>query len=140
MIHFLYMVRLNKTSLYSKQIQDLLLQLAKVTAPKEAAHAHAILSELLGTEEQIMLAKRLAAIVLLAEGYSSYKISRTLKLSKSTIATISFKMERGDYKAVLKTLGKDKKDYFAILKALDDILHLGGILPHYNGLSRYKRF
>lgn len=134
------MVRLNKTSLYPKQIQDLLLQLAKVTAPKEAAHAHAILSELLGTEEQIMLAKRLAAIVLLAEGYSSYKISRTLKLSKSTIATISFKMERGDYKAVLKTLGKDKKDYFAILKALDDILHLGGILPHYNGLSRYKRF
>lgn len=132
------MVRLNKTSLRTKQVQDLLEQLAKVFAPQGAQHAHRVLTEILGTEEQIMLAKRLAVIILLSEGFSSSKISHTIKLSKSTVAHIAFKLDRGDYHAVLKSLGKSKKNYFAVLEAIDQILHLGGMLPHYNGLDRYK--
>ncbi len=134
------MVRLNKNQLTPKQIENLLFQLAKTVAPKDCPRTASVLHELLGNEEQIMVAKRVATIVLLAEGYSAYKISHLLKLSKSTVATISQKMERGEYQTVLESLGKTKKNYFAILEAIDSILHLGGILPHYNGLDRYRGF
>lgn len=134
------MVRLNKTSLQASQIDKLLYQLAKVTSPKQPAQANAVLCEILGTEEQIMVAKRIAVIVLLSEGFSSYKISRILKLSETTIASIALKLTRGNYEAIQNSLGSSKKNYFAILEVLDSVLHLGGILPHYNGLDRYQGF
>ncbi|MFT5036833.1 MAG: hypothetical protein ACI9VM_000398 [Candidatus Azotimanducaceae bacterium] len=132
------MVRLNKTHLQTKQIEDLLLQLAKVLSPNKPSHARAALSEILGREEQIMVAKRLATIVLLSEKFSSYKISRILKLSESTVSRTALKLKHGDYKTILHVLGKSKKNYFAVLDIIDDILHLGGILPHYNGIDRHK--
>ncbi len=132
------MVRLNKNCLDRKQINDLFLQLAKVVAPSDSAKANLVLSELLGTEERIMLAKRLAAVILLAEGTSRYKVSLILKLSQSTVDTIYKKIEQKQFDTVLKKVACTKKDYFAFLDTLDSILHLGGILPHYNGLDRYK--
>lgn len=86
-----------------------------------------------------MLAKRLAVIILLVEGRSLYSVAKMLKVSPVTAKKIKRGLERGAYDHILKVLGKSKKDYFVILKTLDAVLSLGGILPHYNGLSRYQR-
>lgn len=132
------MVRLNKTGLSQKQLDVLFAQLNQTLGRLEPKQTSAFLSELLGSEERIMLAKRLAIIILLLEGKSLYNISHTLKVSPTTAEKVKFKLDSGHYKQILKTLGKNKTDYFAILEAIDDILHLGGILPHYNGLDRYR--
>ena len=132
------MVRLNRSVLSKKQLDDLFKQLAKTISPDNYAHADSVLTELLGREERIMLAKRLAIVVLLVEGASMYKIGRLLKLSQSTVGQVSRKLEKGHFDNTLSKVSKTKKDYFAFLNTLDNILHLGGILPHYNGLDRYR--
>ena len=132
------MVRLNKTHLQEEQINKLFFQLATMLTSKQAGHVNAVLFEILGREEQIMIAKRLAVILLISEGLSSYKIGNTLKLSESTIASIRNKLANDKYDTIMQNLGKSKKKYFDLLTTLDSILHLGGILPHYNGLDRYK--
>jgi len=132
------MVHLNNNNLNKRQLSDLFIQLASTIAPKDSQRANDTLTELLGTEERIMIAKRLAVVVLLIEGASQYKIGNLLKLSQSTIAHISEKLADGHYKVTLNNISKTKKDYFAFLNTLDSILHLGGILPHYNGLDRYR--
>jgi Trp operon repressor len=132
------MVRLNKNNLSKKQTDELFTQLAKVISPSDSTQAELILSKLLGTEERIMLAKRMAVVILLAEGVSRYKISQILKLSQSTVDTVFDKSKEGHFDVVLRRIACTKKDYFVFLDVLDSILHLGGILPHRNGLDRYK--
>jgi uncharacterized protein YerC len=132
------MVRINKNNLDSTELEKLFKQCAYILAPKEAKHAHLVLQEILGYEERVTMAKRVAVIVLLVEDVSNYKIGLHLKLSQSTVATIAKKLQSGEYSTILTTLGKNKTDYFKILDTLDSILHLGGILPHYNGIDRYK--
>ncbi len=132
------MVRLNQNEINQKQLEKLFSQLAAVVSPKDSHRAASVLSELLGKEERIMIAKRLATVFLLTEGMSRYKIGQTLKLSQSTVDHINEKLACGRYDTILRRVSKTKTNYFAILETLDDILHLGGILPHYNGLDRYR--
>lgn len=131
------MVRLNSNQLSSQQIERLWLQLAEMAAPKSSTHTAKILREILGHEERIMVAKRLAAAVLLVEGLTPYRIADELKLSQATIHAIREKVEAGGFSTSLQYISKTKKDYFSFLDTLDKILHLGGLLPHYNGIDRY---
>lgn len=131
------MVRLNSNQLTDKQIERLWLQLAQMVAPKSAHHSAAVLQEILGYEERVMVAKRLAAAVLLVEGLTPYRIADELKLSQATIHAIREKVDKGEFNESLTYISRNKKNYFAFLNTLDTILHLGGILPHYNGLDRY---
>jgi len=132
------MVRLNKNLLTQQQFEQLFIQFARIVGPHKSAEVDGVLREILGEEERVMVAKRLAAIVLLLENKSLYGIANTLKISPSTAQKIKANLEAGNYSTILKRLGKSKKNYFAILDTIDSVLHLGGILPHYNGLDRYK--
>lgn len=132
------MVRLNKNKLTQAQLEKLFSQFSNVVAPHDQQHADCVLTELLGKEERIMVAKRLAAAILLVEGLSMYKISQVLKLSQSTVGHIASKISSGQFDHTLSQISKTKEDYFSLLTLLDSILHLGGALPHYNGLDRYK--
>ena len=132
------MVRLNKHHLHEAQQQKLFTQLSTTLGKLSSDKTGLLLSELLGTEERIMLAKRLAALILLTENKSMYKTAKLLKLSPATTQKIKRQLEEGQYDQTISILGKNKKDYFVILETLDSILHLGGILPHYNGIDRYK--
>jgi uncharacterized protein YerC len=132
------MVRINKNYIEPKELEKLFQQCAYVLSPSDTKHTQRVLQELLGFEERITIAKRIATIMLLLENVSNYKISLHLKLSQSTVAATQTKLDAGHYSAILTTLGKDKIDYFKMLSALDSILHLGGILPHYNGIDRHK--
>lgn len=53
------------------------------------------LQSLLSHTEQVMIAKRLAIAILLSRGYSYQYIDDTLKVSKSTIATVDRQMISG---------------------------------------------
>ena len=132
------MVRLNKNHLTDTQLNKLFSQLNQTPSDLSPTETNLFLSDLLGKEERIMLAKRLGIIVLLIEGYSLYKIARILKVSSATAKKIKLALDNGNLDNILKSLGKNKQDYFTILSTIDSILHLGGILPHYNGLDRHK--
>jgi len=132
------MVRLNRHTLTQRQQADLLAQLADTISPQDPATAQRIVRELCGHEEQIMLAKRLAAVVLLVEGISMYKAAQLLRLSQSTVEHIARKLERGHFAHTLAQVSKTQQQYQSFLDTLDAILHLGGLLPHYSGLDRYR--
>lgn len=132
------MVRINKSQLSEEQLAALFNQLSGTFGKLNANETELILSELLGPEEKIMLAKRLAIILLILEGNSLYKISKILRVSPTTAEKMKTGLDTGKFDELVKVLGKNEKDYFKILNALDNILHLGGILPHYNGIKRRK--
>ncbi len=132
------MVHLNKNQLTQKQLDQLFAQMGQTLGKLKIVQSELFLTELLGKEERIMLAKRLATIILLTEGKSLYSISRILKISPSTANSLKQELEKGAYTQILSSIGKSKKNYFEFLNTLDNILHLGGILPHYNGLDRYN--
>ncbi len=132
------MVRLNRTKLTEKQLDALFTQLSTTIGKLSKNDAEYFLSELLGTEERIMLAKRLAIIVLLREGKTLYSIAHILKVSATTAEKIKTGLDSGKYAHLVSALHKHKRDYLAILDTLDSILHLGGVLPHRIGLDRYR--
>ncbi len=95
------------------------------------------LEALLGPEEQLMLAKRLAIIVMIHEGYSLYKISDSLKVSPATASKIKFYYDQDHYAPILTALKNNKPVYLAIIQSIDSMLTLGGHLPRY-GQARIK--
>ena len=129
------MVRLNKNLLTDTQLDNLFSQFSKLLNHKDQSMVDDMLREILGPEERIMIAKRLAILILLVEGHTYYSVAKNLKISPATAQRIKFGIEKGRYQNVLRSLGKSKRDYFAILDAIDSILHLGGLLPHYGNSS-----
>jgi len=132
------MVRLNKTQLTNNQLTALFTQLSELFGKLNSNQTNLVFSELLGPEEKIMIAKRLAIIILLLEDKSLYKISKLLKVSAATAEKMKIGLESGRFEETLSVLNSSKKDYFKVLETLDSILHLGGVLPHYNGIDRYR--
>ena len=132
------MVRINKNLLEDKVVKSLYKQLDKVLGELPPDKISVFLNGLIGPEERLMLAKRLAVIVMLKEGYSSYRIAETLKLSQSTIKNIQARRSGGAYVEVTKTLKNHLEAYRAILDIVDSLLHVGNIMPHRVGLDRYK--
>ena len=78
------MVRLNKNLLTEQQLDDIFLQFTKIMNDGRDSNTNEILHEILRKEERIMIAKRLATIILVVEGKSLYSISRSLKISPTT--------------------------------------------------------
>ncbi len=132
------MVRINRNELSKKDLDALLHQFDTLLGKLDKNKTKIFLSELLGREERVMLAKRLATVVLLAEGCSEYRVSRILKLSPTTTGKIANLIACGSYAGTLSILKKNKKSYVSILETIDSILHLGGFLPHRVGLDRYR--
>lgn len=85
-----------------------------------------VLKELLTRTEKIMLAKRLAIVFLLSKKIPQDKISDLLKVSPTTVAKISLKMEMGKYNNILKVSAKEKFDLEELIMG---ILTLGGLMP-----------
>ncbi|MEK7461593.1 MAG: helix-turn-helix domain-containing protein [Patescibacteria group bacterium] len=86
--------------------------------------------------ERAMFAKRLAVIVMLSKGISSYVIADVLNMSPSTVDRMSLNYDRGKYDAIIDhALGK--KD---IWKIINDILAVGGFLPPRVGGKRWRKF
>ncbi len=132
------MVHVNRNELSKGDLDALFSQFDTLLNKLNLNETSILLNELLGREERITLAKRLAVVILLHEGMSEYKSAKVLKLSPTTTGRISEDMRRGVYTKTIELLQKNRRDYLIILDTIDSILHLGGILPHRHGLDRYR--
>lgn len=82
------------------------------------------ISELLTDTEQVMLAKRLMTIFMLAENISQYKISKILNVSSSTVARTAHLMNSGAFSHLVRICRK-KKDREVLLRELEVIVRFG---------------
>lgn len=99
-----------------------------------SARRQAILGELLTQTEKIMLAKRLAMIVMLENDFSYYRISKTLKVSTSTLKRLHRHILAGSYRQILTSLTGNRAD--AIIRFLEKILEFR--MPPIAGPGRWK--
>ena len=82
------------------------------------------ISELLTESEQIMLAKRLMMIFMLAEGISQYRIKQLLHVSSSTVAHIGLGFKSGKFEHI-RSVCRHKKSHKTFLDELEVIVRLG---------------
>lgn len=115
----------------AKKIYD---RLVKTITSGGSNRGYDVLGELLTPIEQTMLAKRLAAVVMLSQGISSYEVRKVLKLSSKTSAYIMHDIELGKYKEITK-LTKKKKDREKFWAELEVIVRMG--MPEM-GKGRWK--
>ena len=81
------MVRISEKRIKKEVFVKILDQLFDyIVGVKTKSESKRFLGEFFTTSEKIMLAKRLALIVMLKRGYSFTVIRRTLKMSESTVA------------------------------------------------------
>lgn len=82
-----------------------------LTAINKQSDTELFLSALLTNTEKVMLAKRLAIIVLVEEGLTDSEIAQTLHITRITIAKMRYFYEaRGEgYKIAIRELEKQKK-------------------------------
>jgi hypothetical protein len=93
------------------------------------------LSDLLTETERLMLAKRLAAVVLFLEDASIYRVRRVLSISPSTAVRLRQYLDGGEYRAIEKLFRtrKQREQFWENLERL-----LRGGLPEM-GKGRWKR-
>ncbi|KKS83774.1 MAG: hypothetical protein UV60_C0033G0004 [Parcubacteria group bacterium GW2011_GWA2_43_11] len=129
------MTNVSKRKLQPTHLDKLYVELAKTIVNLDKRSADIFLDELLGEEEKIMIAKRLATIVMLIEKNSVYRISQLLLMSPSTVARLRDKLSIGDYTNIEQILKRRKKEYKDFWNTLEVILRAG--MPP-RGRGRWK--
>lgn len=129
------MTHVSKHTLSDHHLNQLFTQLGDALAKLDRQSSRHFLDELLGPEEKVMLAKRLAAIAMCIEGNSPYRIGQLLLMSPSTTERIKLKYEIGAYDHIERLLTRNKKDYERFWQTLEVILRAG--MPP-RGRGRWK--
>lgn len=129
------MTNISKIKLPDQELTRIFTQLNKTIGNLNPKTCDLFLSDLLGKEERIMLAKRLCAVAMLAEGNSTYRVWQLLKLSPSTVGKIKLDYVTGRYKQLVKILRKNKTQYIEFWQTLEVILQAG--MPT-RGRGRWK--
>ncbi len=101
-----------------------------MTKISRAGNSHSLFNELFTKTEKLMIAKRLAIIYLISQKESLYAIEQTLKVSPSTVARMSYKYEKGNYKELVKEI-REQSSFWAQLER---------IVPPKVGRNRFKNF
>ncbi|MCU0678622.1 MAG: hypothetical protein MUF19_03515 [Candidatus Pacebacteria bacterium] len=134
------MTNISKKSLSKEQEDGLFTQLSRSFANKSDHEISEVLVQLLGKEERVMIAKRFAAILLIHHQQSAYFIANTLNLSPTTVGKLLGQYTRGDFSKLVQMYKKPTPALFEIFNAIDDLLHLGGILPRYKRYNSQKLY
>lgn len=129
------MTHISKHQLPKDDLDTLFIQLSNTISQLSEKVSADFLDDLLGNEEKVMLAKRLAAIVMFIEGNSSYRVWQLLKLSPSTADRLRLNYEIGKYRNIEKVLKSDNKRYEDFWTILETILQAG--MPP-RGRGRWK--
>lgn len=85
-----------------------------------------VANELFTPTEKIMLAKRLAIILMLDSDIPQHRITNILNVSPTTVVKMSLGIEIGKYRSILKISKVEKTD---LEKMVWNILTAGGIMP-----------
>ena len=116
-----------------KRISEELLMVFNLAQNKEELVP--LFNELITKTEKIMLAKRLAIILMLSKEIPQHRIVKALKVSPSTVAKMSLHLEIGKYQSVLKL---SSKQGFNIIEFLEFMLSGAGMMPKH-GRGRWKK-
>jgi len=104
---------------------------------QDKKYLSSVITELFTETEKIMLAKRLAIILLLSNNIPQHKIVDILKVSPTTVAKASLQIEIGKYNTILKISQREKLD---LEKIVWNILTIGGIMPPKVGRRYWKKY
>lgn len=100
--------------------------------------ARILANELLSQTERVMLAKRLAVVVLLVRGYSFTQIEEALGVTRQTVIRVWKDMKAGKYKKIARYAreytGHFKRETF--MDAFIRMIHFG--MPPRAGKGRWK--
>ena len=94
-----------------------------------------VFRELFTQTEKIMFAKRLAIVFLLSKEIPQHRIVDILKVSPSTVAKMSLKLENGKFETIIKTTKKKNE----LVNFIEFLLTAGGTMSPIAGRSRWKR-
>ena len=113
------MPHISKNKLSERAYLEIYNQLFGILSVGNRRKTKSVLDNLFTKTERIMLAKRLAIILMSAHGESSYKIYETLKVSPSTVERIGLKVERGEYNSLLRYLKtKGQYNFWSIIEKI----------------------
>ncbi|MFA5888958.1 MAG: Trp family transcriptional regulator [Candidatus Paceibacterota bacterium] len=104
---------------------------------KDNKSMQSFIDEILTPTEKIMLAKRLAIILMLSGKTPIHKIADTLMVSPTTVIKMSLEIEVGKYNSILNISKNEKDD---IEKIIWNILTVGGIMPPKIGRKYWKKY
>lgn len=80
--------------------------------------------ELFTPTERLMFAKRIAIVLLLEKGYTSYGIAQLLNVSDSTVSRLDVQRERGRFAHIARVL-KNREHRHSFIGILETVLTLG---------------
>jgi uncharacterized protein YerC len=95
-----------------------------------------IIEDIFTETEYIMIAKRLAIIILITKGFSKYRISKNLKVSISTVIRFQKDIDLGRYSNLQKIVNSKQKSDVKIVDVLEKVLLMG--MPAYVGKGRWS--
>ena len=125
------MPHISKKLLEKEKFLNIHRQLLKIISEfSRSGNTKTIFNTLLTKTEKLMLAKRLAIIIMLDQKESIYAIENTLKVSPSTVARMSLSHENGVYRELLKEIHKQNNFWTQLEK----------IIPPRVGRNRFKNF
>src|SRR3989338_7823142 len=101
---------------------------------KKSGHRERVLQGLLTATEALMLAKRFAAIVMLAREVPPYRIHRSLGITQTTVARLARAHDRGAYSEIAAFVERQKgrERFWSNL----ELFLQAGLPPH--GRGRWK--
>lgn len=105
---------------------------------RSKGEARILANELLSQTERVMLAKRLATVVLLVRGYSFTQIEEALGITRQTVSRIWKETKEGKYDKIMR-YARDHTRHFrqeAFMDNLIRIIHFG--MPPRAGKGRWK--
>jgi len=108
-----------------KILNNLFAELVKILSPHNTKDASKILNDLLTYTEKIMLAKRLAAIMMIAEGHSMYEIAAKLHISTSTVKRLHSNKQNAEYFQLLSVLRKRREEKERFWEIVETVSRLG---------------
>jgi len=119
------MTNVSKKKLNTEQQKELRKQIVSLFAATDKRTAEGLFSELFTETEQIMFFKRLAVVALIEKGFSCYRISKTLKVSETTVQQIFVKYDDGGYEKLCGLLCTPKFNSEKFWKTLETLLQAG---------------
>ncbi|OGF63456.1 hypothetical protein A2926_00840 [Candidatus Giovannonibacteria bacterium RIFCSPLOWO2_01_FULL_44_40] len=121
-----------KKKVFVKIGEQLADRICKTSSPAEIRW---FLNEILTRTEQIMLAKRLAIILMLRKRYSFRTIQKTLKVTPQTVLRFWRKTKKPSFQVIVNKISEDK-GWGNFLEWLEAFLLVG--MPPRSGPGRWK--
>lgn len=132
------MTHISKRKLNFRFLEKLFGKLVSIIGKaQDKQYLSMVIDELFTSTEKIMFAKRLAIVLMLSNNIPQHRIVEILKVSPTTVAKTSLRIEAGKYTMILKISKKEKVD---IEKIVWQILTIGGIMPPKVGRRYWTKY